>query len=269
MSLDTVALRNFDLVQYFMEFYGELTRVRRLAEQSARQAAGDVPDDPVPVPRRLLAGSTEPEHLLQRLQSVLEAQSLLVGRRGIDFAILQYREAQYVMAALADDVFLYDIDWPGHEVWRENILEYRIFGTRFAGERIFENIERILQSRNRREIELAPIYILALSLGFKGRLRGEAGRATLEAYSARLFELVFGRPADLQAPGRRLMADAYQHTLKGARTDRFRPVFRWSYVLGGIALAFLIISQVVWLAGSGSLAGAADAVIQAATPATR
>ena len=46
-------------------------------------------------------------------------------RTGGEYASALYRRAQYVMAALADETFLY-LDWPGRDAWRANLLEFKL-----------------------------------------------------------------------------------------------------------------------------------------------
>jgi hypothetical protein len=75
------------------------------------------------------------EEALRRLQTLLEMQALEAGRRGGEYGVLYYKEAQYVMAALADEIFL-TLDWTGRDTWRSDLLETRLFGTYDAGEKV-------------------------------------------------------------------------------------------------------------------------------------
>lgn len=282
---DSVVIRNFDLVEGFMEFYAEVARHKRQVQEAmaAQAAEGDAPK---PLSEQRTPPALDPERILQRLQDVLEAQALATARRGLDFMVAQQREAHYVMAALADDVFLYELDWPGRGAWRENVLENRVFGTRYAGERIFDRIEKLLNTRNRREIELAPVYLLALSLGFKGRMRfeDEGGKEKdssrrerdgmrggdgkgLETLRRKLFEIAFDRPADLGRPDRRLTPAAYGRALKGEASSRFRAGFHWSYAVAIILAAFMLVQGLVWTLSTSALTEAADqALISARGP---
>ncbi len=246
----------FALVPFFLEFHAELLRLKRSAAQ------GSAPSFAAPGP------DSDPEYIVRRLQALLEGQAMLAGRNASGGALEHVREAQYVMAALADDVFLYGFEWRGREAWRENILEYRLFGTRNAGERIFDNIEELLRVQDRRQGELAPIYILALSLGFRGRFRGapDRGVASIKDLSRRLFRFAFDRPADLNAADQVVTAAAYGSVLSGARP---RPMLlrpTWPLAMAGIAVAFVLATGVTWLVMTAGLSNAADRVFAAATP---
>ena len=248
--------QSFALVPFFLEFHAELQRLKRMAAQGAAPGAVAPPPD------------SDPEYIVRRLQTLLESQALLAGRRASASALDQVREAQYVMAALADDVFLYGLEWRGREVWRENVLELRLFGSRYAGERIFENIEEILRVQDRRQAELAPIYILALTLGFKGRFRGtpDRGAGAIKDYSRRLFQFAFERPADLRGADQVIANEAYGHVLSGQPPRRMLLRPTWPLAVAGVVIAFLVVSQVAWMAGMAGMDQATDRVIAAATP---
>ncbi len=250
--------QSFGLVPFFVEFHAELLRLKRIAAQA------NAPGLLAPVP------DADPDYMVRRLQSLLESQTVLAGRRASSIAMEHVREAQYVMAALADETFLYGMDWRGRTAWRENVLEFRLFGTRNAGEQIFASIEEMLRLQDRRQAELAPIYILALSLGFRGRFRAapDRGIAAVKGYSRRLFEFAFERPVDLQAPDQVLAAAAYGPPLTGsARRHRlFRPT--WPLALAGIVVAFLLVSEATWLVMAAPLGRAAGRVMAAAAPDT-
>ncbi len=58
-----------------------------------------------------------------------------------------YFEAQYVMAAFADDVFIH-LDWEGRRAWTSNLLEATLFQSHVAGEMFFEKLDRLLRDRD-------------------------------------------------------------------------------------------------------------------------
>ena len=51
-----------------------------------------------------------------------------------------YLDAQYVMAATADEVFL-NIPWDGRPYWTDNLLESSLFESHVAGERLFRKLD--------------------------------------------------------------------------------------------------------------------------------
>ncbi|MFD2264251.1 DotU family type IV/VI secretion system protein [Lacibacterium aquatile] len=248
---DIKALRYEGLAREFLAFQAEIEQHR-----SEIAAASGLPEDSPLHPR--------PARIRDDLQEFLRVQAELARRRLTDAELLVYREAQYVMAALADDLFLHEVEWAGRDDWREDILEYRLFGTRVAGEKIFDNITGIAQGRGRREQELAPVYLLALALGFKGKHRSSNGAAMLEAASLDLFQAIRGRRPDLGPSGQRLVNAGYANVIAGQGKRRRWPAVSWPTVIVAIVAVFLAASTGIWFFVTADVASAADAVIRAA-----
>jgi type VI secretion system protein ImpK len=181
----------------------------------------------------------------QRLQALLEKQAAEAGQRRGDHGAAMYREAQYVMAALADEIFL-DLEWEGREVWAANLLETKLFGTHVAGERIFQRIEQLLAERDAANREIKVVYLLALSLGFEGMHRGGNGEV-LERYRAGLYDLVFPRQASVARGERRLFPQSYLHTLDRSQPIRLPAVGRWATALLVVLTLYLAAAHFVWL----------------------
>lgn len=291
-------LHRRDLVDHFLAFARELQQHRAAVEsgraQPARKPEGgadpaetlpaflteDVlalpalsggPTGPADVPS--LALEPDAEIIIRRLQDFLEAQAVQVGRTATDLMISQHREAQYAMAALADDLFIHDVEWTGREIWRGVLLEQALFRTRLAGERVFDRMEALLASNDRRLVQLAAVYLCVLGMGFKGRHRVPGGESTLRNYSARLFEFIAGRESELGAgllpAGRTLIPAAYAHTLTDGKARTLARGPRWPVVLGAIAGVWLVLGQALWWMSTAQLSSAADAVLQASLRVTR
>lgn len=226
------------LLDQFEEFFGEVVRLRHQAQQSPVPLPGQ--SDPERLPIGLIASEA-----LDRLQTLLEMQALESGRRGGDFGLLYYKDAQYVMAVLADEIFIV-LDWPGRESWKSDLLETRLFGSYNAGDQFFQRLDGLLAQGERAQPELALVYLMALGLGFKGRYRGLAQASKLEEYRRRLYEYVYRKRPDLTDPGRVLSPQAYRHTLADA-TPRLLPnPARWLWLLGFAFAVFLVVSHIVW-----------------------
>ncbi len=238
-------------------------------------ALGGAPEVPVPSGGGVQAMALEPdaEIIIRRLQDFLETQAVQVGRTATDLMISQHREAQYAMAALADDLFIHDVEWNGREIWRNVLLEQAVFRTRLAGERVFDRMDALLASNDRRLVQLAAVYLCVLGMGFKGRYRVPGGEVTLRGYSARLFEFIAGRESELGTglppAGRTLIPAAYAHTLSDGKARLLARGPRWALVLGAIAGVWLVLGQALWWMSTAQLSSAADAVLQASLRVTR
>lgn len=196
-----------------------------------------------------------------RLLALLERQALEAGRQGGEAGAGFYRDTQYVLAALADEVFLH-LDWWGRGAWGASLLEARLFGTQVAGERVFERISQLLRDRDPVQRDLAAVYLMALSLGFQGRYRESPDAYRLEEFRRELFGFVFRRQPSLLRGERRLFPAAYEHTRRSAPPPPPRRATRWAAVLGGVALVYLLAAGLAWHEVAAPVRRAADGLVQ-------
>lgn len=227
----------------FAEFYEEVARLKlairdgRLALYLAagRTAAPENAND--------LAAMTS-----QRLKQRLQEQGRIMRRIGTAAEINAYRVAQYVMAALADEVFILDTQWSGRDAWELYLLERGLFGTDSAGRRFFDYLEQLLKSRSRTPLteDLAAVFLIALQLGFKGQYRGGHGAPVLESYREKLIQFIgAGHASLLERPG---FPQAYQYRISETRDARLAPLSRW-YRIGAVGAAvYVAVSTLVWVA---------------------
>lgn len=238
------------LLAAFRAFYGELSRLRRHVEADPWAAAGGGDARP-----------DAPRAAAQRLAAVLERQALQAARAGGVTGAGLYHDAQYVMAALADEVMLH-LDWWGREGWRVHLLEARFFGSGVAGERVFDRIEELLRERDAGRRDLAAVYLMALSLGFQGRFRGTDRLHRVEELRQELFAFVFRRHPSVARGERQLFPQAYENTLRDRAPLPPRRVIRWTGVLAAVVLVYLVASTAVWRRATGPVAAEADAIVR-------
>jgi type VI secretion system protein ImpK len=261
------------LLVQFREFYQEVVRWKRLAAREGASlpavstvgAAGAVPaalvvSGPGVAPKALVraggaASAAPPPEVTvtaagtvwQALLGLLNRQEAEVRRTGGEYASALYRRAQYVMAALADETFLY-LDWPGREAWRTNLLEFKLFHSYRAGEEVFRQIEALLRTRDPADADLARVYLMALALGFRGELRGSAGEARIDTYRRELYTFLTHRDPGTPRDPHSLFPEAYQSNLEAAGTSRrLSAARRW--LLAGLVLALLwiVVAHRIWL----------------------
>lgn len=247
------------LLDQFGEFYRRIIGLKRQLDPFV-----------VPEPGDAAAGAPpEPAAIAAELRAHLESRALAVARRGGQLAARSQAEAQYVMAGLADEIFLHLVEWPGREAWRHHLLEAQLFGTHVAGDRIFQNIDALLEGNDPAQAELAVLYLLALSLGFRGRYRDRDDGGSLDDYRARLFALVFRRPCGLARLPGPLSAEPYAYTLEQGRGGRLRSLRRWLLYWAGLAAALVVASFIVWEAATGDLDRALDQFFESVRAADR
>jgi type VI secretion system protein ImpK len=235
------------LMAYFRAFYADLMTTREALE-SGRTLPGGIVSATSEVQQSIEGAAVEVSAatVAAGLANILEQQALEVARQGGALAAERYQEAQYVMAALADELFLHEIQWAGGAHWAEHLLERRLFGTYDAGQQVFRRAAAILDERGHSDRELAMVYFSALGLRFMGQHRGAANPIELEGLKRSLYRLIFGAAPGLDAADRRVSPAAYAHTLRNGSRRDLPTLGRWlkvGLVVGGV---LLLISHLVF-----------------------
>jgi type VI secretion system protein ImpK len=228
MTAPAAGAADLELVQ-FRAFYAELMRARDVA---------------------LAAGEAEAESvaraLSKQLAQLIELQSLETRRLGGRVAGVDEGQARFLKAALADELMLH-LDWAGRSAWRHFLLEATLFRTSLAGDRVFDEIDRILSAREASDRRIAQLYLHVLSLGFKGRHRDARGEELIAECRNELFQFVYQRAPGLQGQDRVLSSQAYASTLSHLAATRVRRLSRWSILLALALVTLLGISELLWL----------------------
>lgn len=234
------------LLAAFREFYRELLKAKHRVERG-EWPAGERFDDEATDP-----GAFEPARLggrgaiWQELLTLLERQALDAARSGGDIGRELYLQAQYAMAALADEIFLH-LDWPGRLAWKENLLEAKLFGTHRAGEVLLERIESVLRGRDPVYAELARVYLMVLALGFEGKLRGsEEGPALLAAYRRALYRFAFRRDPRVVRGEEPVAPEAYTATVETGPGARLPYLRRWLIAAAAVVVLWIAGGHLVW-----------------------
>lgn len=158
----------------------------------------------------------------------------------------QFREVIYIMVSLADEIFLNN-SWDGKKYWEENMLEQRFFGTQIAGEKIFDNIEKLIEKNNAESILIAEIYMKTLSLGFKGKYRDSVEQEKLiNVHRKNLFDFVERYDKSINMVSHRMFSKDYIYTLPTINRQFLPDVSVVNYVYAFVVFMFFVISSVVW-----------------------
>lgn len=172
-----------------------------------------------------------------------------------------YFEAQYVMAAFADDVFIH-LNWEGKRAWTSNLLETALFQSHVAGEMFFDKLDRLLRDRDPADKSLAAVYLSALSLGFRGKYHGLNDHGKLRRYRQELFAFVFRQPQDLNSESKIAFPDSY---VKNLRTEKRRKLTNprvWLVVLGFVVATYLLVSHGMWMSLTSRLERANQQIVE-------
>ena len=229
--------QNSLLLTQFREFYQELARLKSLAinpVSSLSQLIQGEARDPV----------VQTEDIWQKLLSLLEAQAERASRSGGAFGFEVYREAQYVMAALADEFFLNE-NWRGKQTWP--LLENRLFRSTAAGEVFFKKLDLLLVQRDPVYVDLAAVYFFALSLGFQGKYRGNDPQNQIDHYKRQLFAMIFRMNPELLQGNRHLFRQTYAHTLAEGKAGKLPHPRTWWLMLAAIIVMWFVVSHALYM----------------------
>jgi len=207
----------------------------------------------------MMAGETA---VSERLTAIMERQAVLAGRRGSDYTGM-YRQAEYVMAVLADEILLHQIDWPGKQAWNDHLMEYRLFRTRIAGEEFFRRLDRLLQTPDPFYTDLATVYLMAIMLGFRGKYFGRTNQADIAVYRLRLFSFIFNGQPELKRETKKLFPEAYLHTVEAeSRHTRLPRARIWGILFAALVAIYIFIARWIWIRGTAELENSKNRIEQ-------
>ncbi len=173
-------------------------------------------------------------------------KDILDKRKSITFE-LQVREVVYIMVSLADEIFL-NTSWDGKKYWEDNMLEKYFFGTQVAGEKVFGNIDKLIEKNDAESLLIAEIYMKSLSLGFRGKYRDDAEQdKSINAYRKELFNFVEKYDKSINMVSNRMFSKDYTYTLPTINRQFLPDASIINYVCAFVIFMFLVISSVVWL----------------------
>ena len=181
-----------------------------------------------------------------RLVALFQRQEIEAWKNGGVYGAAAYKQAKYVMVALADDIFLH-LDWDGQGDWVSNLLEAQIFGSHSAGQHFFENLDLLLREQNPNTVDLAKVYLMALSLGFEGKYYGTGDRRKLVRYRELLFTFIYGREPDVDDEKRYLFPEAYYSLAREESQRKLSDPRKWLVVLCLVIVVYTAATQAFWI----------------------
>jgi type VI secretion system protein ImpK len=244
------------IVKDFRSFYEEIVRLK------ARALSGDFIVTDVSA-----EGTIEltPATLCQQIQGclleLLKEQKDHVERHGGGFAVRYYTEAQYVMTALSDEIFL-NMDWVGRDEWKNRLLESQLFHTQIAGEKFFTDLDQFLALRDSTNSDIGVVYIFALGLGFKGRYRDVNDRGALKKYRDQLQMRVMRGSLYAAEEDVRLFPDAYAHNITTRDPVKVPSVQKWILGLMAVIAGYMALAYLIWIMHVGELEIFIDQIAQ-------
>ncbi len=182
-----------------------------------------------------------------QISSFLRDQETAVLTEFSQYAEQYYLEAQYIMAAYADEFFL-NFNWQGRKVWDKFLIEMNLFNSHVSGDLFFDRLDEYLDvTASKSTYALGIIYYAILSLGFQGKYRGKKNALqSVKEYKSRLFLIITGHRSQLDNINIRLYPQTYEQTLTDGNDNKItNPKWWWGGVLVLIC-SFIILTHLVW-----------------------
>jgi type VI secretion system protein ImpK len=224
------------IVTCFNEFYKQVLKYKKFISSKPWEKEED---ETTSSPRATA------EYVISKLQTFLEEQATATSFGETIFSANYYAEAQFVMVALADEIFL-NLEWPGKDYWESNLLEQRFYGTHSAGQVFFDKLDLLLANKDPARIDLGILYLSALALGFQGKYRHFDEDEALVSYRKNLFIFINRKSPSLFRRKSHLFPEAYGYTLEGNVPKDLPTLRNWYFVFLSLGFVYLLSSYVVW-----------------------
>jgi type VI secretion system protein ImpK len=231
--MHTQILPEKSLLFTFEDFYREVVLEKSYIEHNTWIQSGETAEN-----------STE--RIIRRLEVLLNNQNYSTSYCDEnDMQYITLQEVRYVMAAMADEVFL-KLNWQGRQYWEKNILEERVFNSHIAGRNFFKNIDNILSYNGQISADLPVIYLAALSLGFKGRYGKQSDNEELQSYKSSLFTMINHQSPTILESSYHLFPNTLMHTMEGqGNTSPVRRA-KWNIIMSAVIIIYIGASYCVW-----------------------
>ena len=232
-----VEWQELNTVELVKEFYACVYQVKRMVTQGVIEW-DLISDQEVPAD---ISARDSTRILASYLKATLTSQMEYVASNTSALEFASYREACYVMSALADEVFILEIRWFGASYWREFSIESGIFSTSYAGDEYYRQLGQLLNKDvlSSSEQQLSKIFILSLQLGFRGRLRGE--EKLVQVIRKRLLPKAgYARVPD------KLFPLGYGSLINPLNAKKLEPFSDWHKLVFFSLIGYLLVSSAAW-----------------------
>lgn len=170
--------------------------------------------------------SIAPDTLSDQIDSLIQQAQ----RRALqdDVGLERFQAALFPVLAWADETIAREHQWSSEHTWQKYLLQRRYFKTGLAGREFFDR----LQALPANEAGVREVYLLCLSLGFKGKYSMAPNSAELANIRVEQYkQLQKADPAFRAAGEAALFPNAYTLPEAGTagRTARWGFLRRWTW----------------------------------------
>jgi type VI secretion system protein ImpK len=154
------------------------------------------------------------------------------------------QEVFYALIGLVDEIFLH-LSWPMTQQWKNALLEMHFFSTQMAGEVIYQRIDHLIKHYDTSQSDLALVYFLVLSLGFKGQYQDYPEK--IHVYIKALYTLMQREYPKLHKSGVPfLVPQCYDAVLDGPFYKGLPDMRMWHASIASVIIFYVFSTYVLW-----------------------
>jgi len=266
-------LKDSFVINCFREFYREIVISKAIALSgqmfdirphiSQERLMPDLQEITSEDTQALRKSSTLAKKIFGSLELLLGNQLNKITQSGGEFSLNYYREALYIMVALADEIFL-NLKWSGRQEWENNLLESRFFGTHTAGTTFFEKLDTYLATRDPSSRDIGALYLWALGLGFQGKYRGEDFQSEIGPYKRKLYYFIMWRSPELFQGKSPLFRQSYGNIIEDNIVKTLPNPRLYFIIFVGILMSLFLTSGILWYIAARGIYNPINAIISQA-----
>ncbi|MDR3031017.1 MAG: DotU family type IV/VI secretion system protein [Holosporales bacterium] len=240
------------VIQGFQLFYYDLLRQKEKA--LSLYFSNDLSSDPPLATENEKTENLEKQNEIEGSIVAIQKKLISVIENSVEAMLIRSRitnkmaeNAKYIMTTLADEIFI-NLRWEGAGFWRFSLLEKQIFQSEVAGDKFFSMLDEVMGNMYSVSEEMAFLYLMALSLGFKGRYRDiENANEHISWYKERLYSLLHDKPSRLFYPGRsHLINSCYEYAYTENNDSLLPDIKFWTWSAIAIITIYIVVSYCVW-----------------------
>ncbi len=150
------------------------------------------------------------------------------------------QELKRLMAGITDELLL-QYEWNGRDWWQDNLLEYLLFKTYTAGDRIIAIAQELIAEANISRKGLAVAILDAIAIGFCGKYQKD------DSALLKLRRDLSTWINNTYTPDITICPESYQHTLSADRMLSLPSLRKWHLGLSIGSLLMILLSLLLWM----------------------
>lgn len=174
------------------------------------------------------------QNAFAHLESIQKTLKHLLNQQDVSTEML------YAMCAFVDEIFIH-LPWSMQAEWKNALLEMHFFSSQMAGEIIFQRIEKLIKNYDSSQRDLAILYFLILTLGFRGKYQDYPEK--IGVYIKIFYALI---QKELPTKELYFFSKCYENTLDGPAQKGLPDIRTWCLSITTVVVLYVFATYVLW-----------------------